>query len=157
MSARLPESSTYRKMSGDDLERVASLELALHASPWTRGNFADALGAGYHCWLAERGGDVVGYGVVAVGAGEAHLLNLSVAPQWQRRGIGTDLTAFLVKLARDYGAGRIFLEVRPSNGAARALYARAGFTEIGIRRGYYPAVQGREDAVVMAMNLEKLQ
>ena len=153
MSAQLSESSTYRKMGEADLDHVATIELALHASPWTRGNFADSLDAGYHCWLAERAGQLVGYGIVAVAAGEAHLLNLSVAPHWQRRGIGADLTAFLVKLARDYGAERIFLEVRPSNGAARALYARAGFAEIGLRRGYYPAPRGREDAVVMEMKL----
>ena len=153
MSAQLSDPSTYRKMSEADLDQVAAIELALHPTPWTRGNFADSLQAGYHCWLAERAGHLAGYGIVAVAAGEAHLLNLSVAPHWQRRGIGAELTAFLAKLARDYGAERIFLEVRPSNAAARALYARAGFAEIGLRRGYYPVLSGREDAVVMEMKL----
>jgi ribosomal-protein-alanine N-acetyltransferase len=141
-------------MGEADLDTVAEIERTLHVSPWSRGNFGDSLHAGYHCWIAERDGRLAGYGIVAVGAGEAHLLNLTVAPEWQRRGIGAEFTAFLAKLAHDYGAKRIFLEVRPSNNAARALYARAGFAEIGLRRGYYPAAQGREDAVVMEMKLQ---
>ena len=152
MSARIL-STTYRKMAAADLDRVTAIEAALHATPWTRRNFADSLDVGYHCWIAEREGDLAAYGIVAVGAGEAHLLNLTVAPEWQRRGVGAEFTAFLAKVARDYGAEKIFLEVRPSNGAARALYARAGFAEIGLRRGYYPAAEGREDAVVMELHL----
>ncbi|HEX2825440.1 MAG TPA: ribosomal protein S18-alanine N-acetyltransferase [Burkholderiales bacterium] len=150
-NARLPD--TYRRMTAADLDTVEAIERRMHPSPWTRGNFSDSIGAGYHCWIAERDGGLAAYAVVAVGAEEAHLLNLTVAPQWQRQGIGAAFTAFLAKLARDYGAGRMFLEVRPSNGAARALYARAGFAEIGLRRGYYPATEGREDAVVMEMAL----
>ena len=154
MSAQLSSTTTYRKMSEPDLDRVTVIEHAVHAHPWTRGNFADSLDAGYHCWLAERDGQIVGYGIVIVAAGEAHLLNLSVAPQWQRRGIGAALTVFLSALARDYGASKIFLEVRPSNGAARALYTHSGFSEIGVRRGYYPAGRGREDAIVMELALQ---
>ena len=151
MSARLP--NTYRKMTAADLDAVEAIERLMHSNPWTRGNFSDSLGAGYHCWIAERDGRLAGYAIVAVGADVAHLLNLTVAPEWQRQGIGAAFAAFLTKLARDYGAVKIFLEVRPSNGAARALYARAGFAEIGVRRGYYPAAEGREDAVVMEMQL----
>ena len=153
MSARAFNTTTYRTMSAGDLDGIAAIECTLHVSPWTRGNFADSLAAGYHCWIAEREGELAAYAVLAVSAGEAHLLNLTVAPAWQRRGIGAELTAFLAKVARDYGAEKIFLEVRPSNGAARALYARAGFAETGLRRGYYPAGRGREDAVVMEMRL----
>ena len=153
MIAGLADTSTYRKMTHADLDAVAAIEARLHASPWTRGNFADSLEAGYHCWVAERPGGLAAYAIVAVAAGEAHLLNLTVAPEWQRRGVGRELTAFLAKLARDYGADRIFLEVRPSNDAARALYLRAGFAEIAVRRGYYPAAEGREDAVVMELRL----
>ena len=153
MSARIP-STTYRKMAADDLDRVEAIEATLHVTPWTRRNFTDSLDVGYHCWIAECEGRLAAYGIVAVGAGEAHLLNLTVAPEWQRRGVGSELTAFLARLARDYGAEKIFLEVRPSNGAARALYARAGFAEIGLRRGYYPAPEGREDAVVMELRLQ---
>jgi ribosomal-protein-alanine N-acetyltransferase len=153
MSAQLSTGQTYRTMTASDLDTITAIEHTLHENPWTRGNFADSLDAGYHCWVIEREGQLAAYGIVTVGAGEAHLLNLTVAPQWQRRGIGAGLTAFLVKLSRDYGAEKIFLEVRPSNGAARALYLRAGFTEIGVRRGYYPATDGREDAIVMEMKL----
>jgi ribosomal-protein-alanine N-acetyltransferase len=92
--------------------------------------------------------------ILLAAAGEAHLLNLSVAPSWQRHGIGTELTAYAVALARSHGAGKIYLEVRPSNAAARALYVRSGFLEVGIRRDYYPAGNGREDAVVMELELE---
>lgn len=154
MSGRIASGLTFRKMGVGDLERVEAIEQTLHAAPWSRGNFADSLQVGYHCWIAEYQGQLAGYGIVAVAAGEAHLLNLTVAPEWQRRGIGTDLTHFLARLARDYGADRMFLEVRPSNSPARALYTSAGFGEIGLRRGYYPAQEGREDAVVMELKLQ---
>jgi ribosomal-protein-alanine N-acetyltransferase len=154
MSAQLASVTTYRKLVGGDLDQVLTIENAVHIHPWTRGNFADSLEAGYHCWIAERDLQLVGYGIVMVAAGEAHLLNLSVSPHWQRRGIGRELTHFFLKLARDYGAERIYLEVRPSNAAARALYTRSGFEEIGVRRDYYPADTGREDAVVMELRLQ---
>jgi ribosomal-protein-alanine N-acetyltransferase len=154
MSARLASVTTYRKLNDADLEHVAAIESAVHAHPWSRGNFADSLDAGYHCWIAERDSQLVGYGVITVAAGEAHLLNISVAPPWQRRGIGRELTHFFVKLARDYGAERIYLEVRPSNAAARALYAHSGFEKIGVRRDYYPDGAGREDALVMELKLQ---
>jgi len=145
----------YRRMTAADLDAIIAIEDTIYPHPWTRGNFSDSLAAGYHCWIVECGGEMVGYTVVMVAAGEAHLLNLSVAASWQRRGIGRELLAFVLKLARDYGAGRILLEVRPSNGAATALYASAGFAEIALRRGYYPAGEGREDAVVLQLELQK--
>ncbi len=141
-------------MAKAELDEVAAIEHAVHAHPWTRGNFVDSMSAGYHCWVAYRRGSLVGYGVLMIAADEAHLLNLSVAPGWQRKGIGTELTRFFVKLARDYGAEKIYLEVRPSNTAARALYAGHGFAEVGVRRDYYPAAGGREDAVVMELALK---
>src|SRR5688572_19973687 len=140
-------------MMPGDLEAIAAIEREVHAHPWTLGNFADSIEEGYHCWVAEHQSELVAYGVVTVGAGEAHLLNLTVARDWQRRGLGSQMTQFLLKLARDHGARLLFLEVRPSNAAARALYARSGFAEIGRRRDYYPAAEGREDAVVMQVNL----
>ena len=154
MSARIDSTTTYRRMFEGELDAVAAIEQSVHAHPWTRGNFADSIGAGYHCWVARREDALVGYGVVATAAEEAHLLNLSVAPDWQRKGIGSDLARFFVKLARDFGAERIYLEVRPSNTAARALYKLLGFTEIGLRRDYYPAGEGREDAVIMELVLK---
>ena len=102
----------------------------------------------------EHQSEIVAYGVLTVAAGEAHLLNLSVGREWQRRGLGSHMTRFMLKLARDHGAQLLFLEVRPSNAAARALYSRNGFAEIGRRRDYYPDGEGREDAVVMQVNLE---
>jgi ribosomal-protein-alanine N-acetyltransferase len=154
MSAQIDSATTYRRMAEGELDEIAEIESAVHVHPWTRGNFSDSLNAGYHCWVASREGLLVGYGVLVIAAGEAHLLNLSVAPGWQRRGIGGDLTRFLVKLARDYGAHSIYLEVRPSNVGARALYAGHGFAEIGVRRDYYPSPDGREDAVIMELQLK---
>ena len=153
MSAQLDNATTYVRMGEPYLDEIVAIEQAVHVHPWTRGNFADSISAGYHCWVAHRGGALAGYGVVTIGAGEAHLLNLSVAPGWKRRGVGTELTRFFMRLARDYGAQKIFLEVRPSNVAARALYTAEGFAEIGVRRDYYPTPGGREDAVVMELAL----
>jgi [ribosomal protein S18]-alanine N-acetyltransferase len=143
----------YRRMTPGDLEAIAAIEREVHAHPWTLGNFADSIEEGYHCWVAEHQSELVAYGVVTVAAGEAHLLNLTVARAWQRRGVGSQMTRFMLQVARDQGAHLLFLEVRPSNAAARALYARSGFAEIGRRRDYYPAGEGREDAVVMQVNL----
>lgn len=142
-------------MSAADLDAVVAIEEAAYPHPWTRGNFSDSLVAGYHCWIVECGGAVAGYTVVMITAGEAHMLNLTVAAAWRRRGIGREVVGYAVKLARDYGAGRILLEVRPSNSAALALYASAGFSEIAVRRGYYPAGEGREDAIVLELALEE--
>ena len=153
MSARLDSLPNYRRMNAHDLDALMAIENEIYPYPWTRGNFSDSLNAGYHCWVVECGGVIVGYSVVMIAAGEAHLLNLSIAAGWQRRGLGTALLRFIIKLAGDYAAGKIFLEVRPSNAASRALYGGAGFAEIAVRRGYYPAGAGREDAVVMELVL----
>jgi len=154
MSAQLDLLPTYRRMTADDLDAIVAVENAVYPHPWTRGNFGDSMAAGYHCWVVECGGEFAGYTVVMIAAGEAHLLNLSVAARWQRRGVGRELLGFVLKLARDYGAKHLFLEVRPSNEAALALYASAGFTRLATRRGYYPAGDVREDAVVMQLALQ---
>ena len=155
MSARLDTLPRYRRMTAHDLDAVVMIEVAVYPHPWTRGNFSDSLTAGYHCWIVECGGEIAGYTVVAITAEEGYLLYLSVAGSWQRQGVGRELLAFVLRLARDYSAGRILLEVRPSNVSARALYAAAGFAEIGVRRGYYPAGEAREDAIVLELRLEK--
>ena len=155
MSARLDTLPRYRRLSALDLDAVTAIEEAIYPHPWTRGNFRDSLTAGYHCWIVECGGDIAGYTVVAIAADEAHLLNLSVAAPWQRRGIGREAVNFVARLARDYGAGKILLEVRPSNIAALALYSSTGFSEIAVRRDYYPAGAGREDAVVLQLVLDR--
>ena len=153
MSALLNNLPRYRRMLEHDLDAVMAIEKVVYPHPWTRGNFKDSLREGYHCWVMEAGGEVIGYTVVMIGAGEAHLLNLSIAEQWQRRGRGREMLQFLLKLSRDFGAEKIFLEVRPTNVAGRALYANAGFSEIAIRRGYYPGNGDREDAIVMQREL----
>lgn len=149
MSAVLDIVPRYRRMAKQDLDAVLAIENAVYPHPWTRGNFRDSLDAGYHCWILECGDAIAGYSVVMIAAGEAHLLNLSIAAAWQRRGLGSELLCFVTKLARDYAAERILLEVRPSNVAGRALYASAGFKEIGRRRDYYPDGAQREDALVL--------
>ena len=154
MSAQLDTLPCYQRMTAADLDAVTAIEERIYPHPWTRGNFADSLDAGYPCWIAERRGAIAGYGVLAIAAREAHLLNLSVAAEWQRHGLGSALLRFMVRLAADHAADRIFLEVRPSNIAARALYARTDFREIGIRCGYYPAPDGREDALVLELELK---
>ncbi len=154
MSALLNNLPRYRRMTASDLDTVIAIECEIYPHPWTRGNFSDSLAAGYHCWIMECAGEIVGYGVVMIAAGEVHLLNLSIAAQWQRRGLGREMLGFLIKLARDFAARKIYLEVRSSNIAGRRLYAGAGFSEIAARQGYYPAQRGREDAVIMELDLK---
>ena len=132
-----------------DLDAVVDIERNAYAFPWTRGNFADSMAACHACQVLEWHGVTAGYAVLMNGAGEAHLLNLSVAASWQRRGLGSALLRYMMDGARTSGAGKVFLEVRVSNTAARGLYAKSDFREIGIRRGYYPSFNGREDAVVL--------
>ena len=153
MSAQIDNLPRFRRMAADDLDHVLAIENNIYAHPWTHGNFNDSLNSGYHCWMMEVAGETVGYCVVMIAAGEAHLLNLSVATGWQRRGLGSELLGFVVKLARDFQVQKIFLEVRPSNDPGRRLYARAGFVEIATRRDYYPAGLGREDAVILELSL----
>jgi len=154
MSAQLDNLPRYRRMTADDLDTVVAIENEVYPHPWTRGNFRDSLAAGYHCLIMELAGEIAGYSVVSIGAGEAHLLNLSIAAQWQRRGLGREMLRFMIELARDCFVHKIFLEVRPSNLAGRALYADAGFIEVATRRGYYPGPVGREDAVIMELALK---
>jgi ribosomal-protein-alanine N-acetyltransferase len=153
VSALLNNLQRYRPMTVNDLDAVMAIEKVVYPHPWTRGNFSDSLHSGYHCWIMEAGGEIIGYTVVMIAAGEAHLLNLSIAAQWQRHGHGRELLEFLLGIARDCGAVKIFLEVRPTNTAGLGLYAGAGFSEIAIRRGYYPGHDGREDAIVMEREL----
>lgn len=153
MSARLDSVVEFRAMRPSDLDRVMAIEPHLYSHPWTRGNFQDSMTAGYVCRVVECEGVVRAYGVLMIGAGEAHLLNLSVASDWQRRGLGRALLEHFVRVARDSAARQMLLEVRPSNLAARGLYAGFGFHDLSLRRGYYPAESGREDAILMGLPL----
>jgi ribosomal-protein-alanine N-acetyltransferase len=140
-------------MGEDDLDEVVAVESVIYSHPWTRGNFADSLRAGYECRTLRLGHALVGYFVLMVAAGEAHLLNLSVSAEYQRNGHGSGLLREAAALARKLGARSLFLEVRPSNRGAQALYTRFGFRKIAVRRGYYPAHTGREDALVLTLAL----
>ena len=153
MSAQLNLVPHYRRMTTADLDAVLRIENHVYAHPWTRGNFGDSLEAGYRCLIMEVAGDIAGYAIVMIGAGEAHLLNLSVADAWQRRGLGRDLLHQVINLARREAAERLLLEVRESNVAAQALYQGSGFLRIAQRHDYYPARRGREDAIVMERTL----
>lgn len=144
---------SLRPLREEDLDAIMPIENRAYPFPWTRGIFRDCLQAGYPGWLLLQDGVVTGYGVISLAAGEAHVLNVCVSPDAQGRGLGRFLFRALVKLARDRGAERVFLEVRPSNPNAIALYDSEGFNEIGRRPRYYPAHEGREDAIVMAIEL----
>jgi len=142
-----------RAMHPDDLDAVVAIETEAYEFPWTFGIFRDCLRAGYECWVLAQANAVIGYGILSVAAGEAHLLNLCIGTAHQHGGHGTRLVRRMIDLARWHRAERMFLEVRPSNGRAIALYDHIGFNEIGRRPNYYPAQRGREDAIVMAIEL----
>lgn len=148
-----PGPVSLRALRESDLNAVMAIELRGYPLPWTRGIFIDCLRAGYPGLAMERDGLLIGYGVLSIAADEAHVLNICIDPLAQSRGLGRQLLRALVQLAADRGAQRVFLEVRPSNTPALALYHSEGFNEIGRRPRYYPAAQGREDAVVMAIEL----
>ena len=154
MSAVLkPGAPLLAPMREQDLGDVMLIEEAIYSHPWTRGNFVDSLTAGYECRCLRHGAELIGYFVLMVAAEEAHLLNLSIAAAHQRRGHGSALLGDAADLARRLGARSVFLEVRPTNRGAQALYTRFGFRKIGTRRGYYPAHAGREDAIVLILPL----
>ncbi len=143
-----------RKMNRTDLPQVVGIEKASYQFPWSEDIFRDCLNTRYDCWVCELGDDVLGYGIMSMAVGEAHLLNLCVAPTEQKQGIGRKLLEHLISIARR-DAEQMFLEVRPSNVNAIALYDSMGFNEIGVRKGYYEAVNGREDALMLALECFK--
>lgn len=144
-------SLNFMPMSEHDLDWVVEQETSLHRFPWSRGNFTDSLAAGHACWLMCDAGTPIGYAVVFCVLDEAHLLNIGVVHAAQGRGLGTRLLEYLLSIAQCSGIRQFFLEVRPSNLPALALYRRAGFVEISRRKGYYPSPEGREDAIVMRL------
>jgi ribosomal-protein-alanine N-acetyltransferase len=143
-------------MEAGDLARVASLERESYVFPWNDQIFADCLRVGYHCVVVDTDAGVAGYGVLSMGAGEAHVLNLCIAEWFRRRGIGRGLLLGMLRHARDRGVRDAFLEVRRTNRAAIALYHELGFECVGTRRGYYQAQEGREDALVYRLELGAL-
>ena len=156
MNAVLEPSVELLPMTERDLDDVLRIEYRVYSHPWSRANFADSIGSGYSCWVCRIGGELVGYFVVMLAVDEAHLLNISVAEQRQRLGFGARLLRQAMKIAQLGGAATMLLEVRPSNEKALALYRHFGFRQIGVRRGYYPATEGREDALVLTHALEEV-
>lgn len=154
MSAVLALPRTHlRPMVDADLSGVIAIEEDAYAFPWSEQIFRDCLRVGYACWVVERGGVLDAYGVMSVGARESHILNLCVRSTAQRQGLGSLLLGHLLQLARKHRARTALLEVRPSNRAAYRLYTGMGFNEVGVRHDYYPGKNGREDAVILALDL----
>jgi ribosomal-protein-alanine N-acetyltransferase len=153
MSAQLQEIPEIRRMVLSDLDAVVAIEREVFLFPWTRGNFSDSISSGYHCLVLDLNGHLLGYGVMTIGAEEAHLLTLSIAAGFQRKGWGERLLRQFVEIAREQRARSMFLDVRESNHTAARLYERMGFRQVGKRRDYYPAMGGREDSLVMELML----
>ncbi|WP_407315038.1 ribosomal protein S18-alanine N-acetyltransferase [Pseudomonas sp. nanlin1] len=148
----MSDAISFRRMTEADLDAVLKIEYAAYSHPWTRGIFLDGLKS-YEIWLMFEGAQQVGHGVINVIIDEAHLLNITIKPQSQGRGLGLLLLERLMKRAYEMNGRECFLEVRSSNTSAYRLYERYGFNEIGRRRDYYPSAGGREDALVMACTL----
>lgn len=158
MSAQLKTQYHFRPMYYADLDAVMAIEPTIYPYPWTRGNFSDSLNSGYSAWVLQENDEIIGYALLMLVLDEAHLLNLSIAKQRQKQGLGRYLLEHMLKIAKSHKATNMFLEVRPSNISAIALYESMGFCEMAVRRGYYPAdpkisKSGREDAVLMGLAL----
>lgn len=158
-----PESVTkvdlmrLRKMEREDLPQVLKIEANNYQYPWSENIFNDCFTAiSYTCWICEDDENIIGYAILSVAAGESHIMNISVDPEAQGLGVGKKMMEHLIEIARKK-AETMFLEVRPSNEGAIALYGKLGFNEVGLRKGYYPAANNeREDAVILALELVSL-
>ncbi|MFT5445842.1 MAG: ribosomal-protein-alanine N-acetyltransferase [Gammaproteobacteria bacterium] len=154
MSAvRKPGEPNARPMREEDLRRVLNIERAAYGFPWSEGIFRDCLQVGYCCWVVERDDDVAAYGIMQVAVSEAHVLNLCVDPLAHGQGVGRAMLRCLLQVARDHGGDSAYLEARPTNEHALALYRSEGFRTVGTRRAYYPSEQGREDALILSLDL----
>lgn len=142
-----------RPMTGHDLIAVMEVESAAYEFSWTLPIFRDCLRVGCHCYVYETPQGIIGHGIMTVAVGECHLLNICVHPDHQRRGLGEGMVLFLLDVARQMKAHMALLEVRASNVAAYRLYTKMGFDEVGLRKSYYPARGGREDAIILARDL----
>jgi len=142
-----------RPMSENDVSEVIAVERASYQFPWSEGIFRDCLRVGYVCRVVTVNEAIIGYGVMSVGAGEAHILNLCIGDAYRCRGVGRRLLTYLIDRGAAAGMSEAFLEVRPSNTSAIRLYLSVGFEQVGMRRGYYQAVGGREDAAVLKLAL----
>ena len=143
-------------MGPGDLDEVLAIEYRVYPFPWGRGNFTDSMSSGYSCWVCRVSGELVGYFVVMLAVDEAHLLNIAIAEKRQGLGFGARLLRQAMRVAQASGGTLMLLEVRPSNEQALSLYRHFGFRQIGVRRGYYPADGGREDALVLTHELAEV-
>lgn len=143
----------WQALREQDLPAVAAIEASVYVFPWTIGNFRDSLFSGYQCTGAWAHGELIGYAIVMNAMEESHLLNIAVASHWQGRGVGSLFLQHLIEDLRRQHIEMLYLEVRPSNTHARQMYDRFGFRQLGLRRDYYPAVTGREDALFLGLNL----
>ncbi len=148
-----PEFYQLRPMRQQDVDDILVIEKAAYSHPWTAGNFYDCLKSNYHACVLAEGTEIVGYAVMSIAAGEAHVLNICIRPESQKQGLGRALLHALEDKARTRYVDMMLLEVRMSNRAAIRLYESMGFNELGCRKNYYPGKDGREDAQVMARQL----
>lgn len=143
----------FRALRESDLDLVAAIEKDVYAFPWSQGNFRDSLASGYACWGLWADGKLAGYAIVLAALEEAHLLNFAIAKRWQGQGLGAYFLRFVIGEAERMRCEMLYLEVRPSNAIGRRLYERFGFKQLGLRRDYYPAATGREDALFLGLSL----
>jgi ribosomal-protein-alanine N-acetyltransferase len=143
----------FRLMVDTDLDAVIAIEEKVYPYPWTRGIFYDCLRIGYLCRVLEKNGKLVAYSIMSVAVAESHLLTLVVAVDEQKKGYGKKMLNEMIQQAVSDNANTMYLEVRTSNKAAIQLYHQRGFNELGVRNNYYPAEHGREDALMLALDL----
>jgi [ribosomal protein S18]-alanine N-acetyltransferase len=151
---RLFDSVRFRPMTLADVPAVVTVERGSYQFPWSDGVFRDCVRVGYLCRVVEFVGEVAGYGIMSYGAGEAHILNVCIRQDLRGAGVGRALMDYLLERARAAQMDDVFLEVRPSNPTAIRLYERLGFARVGVRKAYYQAANGREDAWVYKLALK---
>ena len=144
-----------RTMSYTDLKSVITVEKKAYPHPWTLGIFRDCLRIGYNAWVMTLDKEIIGYGIVMLSPGEAHILNICIEPDFQKKGLGRYLLRHILKKSKQTDVDMVLLEVRRSNAGAQQLYQSEGFHELGVRKAYYPADNGREDAIILAKYLAK--
>ena len=154
MPRELEQDDGFRAMAYGDLQQVLDIEQSAYSHPWTIGIFRDCIRVGYDCWVYMQGDRIAGYGILMLAAGEAHILNICVAPTCQGRGLGRRILRFLLRQCARQNIDMVILEVRRSNTLAARLYQSEGFHELGVRKDYYPADNGREDAIIFARYIQ---
>lgn len=153
MNSEMSAMVDVRTMTFDDLKKVIIVEHKAYPHPWTLGIFRDCLRIGYNAWVMTLDENIIGYGIVMLSPGEAHILNICIDPDYQGKGLGRYLLRHLINKTQQTDIDMVLLEVRRSNDAAQQLYMSEGFHELGVRKAYYPAGDGREDAIILAKYL----